>query len=597
MIKKLSIFLIILFIFSFINVNKIYGEEEKSFEISFNNPYFVDYSDFSLPEFENFDNFILIPGSPIIPYKIYNYEFSLNTEIISISIEKKVDYKNYYKLNKPLLKCPEPKLVSDFPINETFNTYDNFENYIIERTRDSLIVHLRLSPLEYSKDDLKEVNFYSKLLVRIKYKILSSFPENTLKSNYDLLIITPQEFQDTLTTFINHKNQKGILTTTLTLEYINSTFSGRDLQEKIKYAIKYALDNWSIKYVLLIGDSEKIPPRYVAVNDGEESTLPSDLYYADIYNSLGQFDTWDKNNNNIFGEYNSSNGNIDKPDLYPDVSIGRIPVSNLNELNNYIQKVIYYETNNIESWFKKTLLVGVATFSYPNFAEGEYCKETIATNYLSSFQNNKLYQTDLYQNTSDPTPTNINNVLNSGVGFLNFAGHGGPTVWGNNNPSITCYNVSSNMSGLNNENKLPVIFSNACSTARYDDTEAMPEYWLTYYMKGAVGFIGATRLGWAYTGQWFNNGLIGKMDNLFFKGYSLNNKDILGETWRYMISNYITENGYSSVHDFKTITELGLFGDPSLKIGGYSQEPPPPKVTLIQPNGGESLTAGSSYKI
>ncbi|MGB9844090.1 MAG: hypothetical protein ACPLN1_07130 [Caldisericia bacterium] len=82
MIKKLSIFLIILFIFSFINVNKIYGEEEKSFEISFNNPYFVDYSDFSLPEFENFDNFILIPGSPIIPYKIYNYEFSLNTEII-----------------------------------------------------------------------------------------------------------------------------------------------------------------------------------------------------------------------------------------------------------------------------------------------------------------------------------------------------------------------------------------------------------------------------------------------------------------------------------------------------------------------------------
>jgi hypothetical protein len=53
-------------------------------------------------------------------------------------------------------------------------------------------------------------------------------------------------------------------------------------------------------------------------------------------------------NNNIFGEYNS-NCNIDKPELYSDVSIGRIPVSNTTELNNYIQKVFYYENNNIES--------------------------------------------------------------------------------------------------------------------------------------------------------------------------------------------------------------------------------------------------------
>jgi hypothetical protein len=71
------------------------------------------------------------------------------------------------------------------------------------------------------------------------------------------------------------------------------------------------------------------------------------LYNADIYNSSGQFDTWDKNNN-IFGEYNS-NCNIDKPEVYPDVSIGRIPESNITELNNYIQKVLYYENNNIES--------------------------------------------------------------------------------------------------------------------------------------------------------------------------------------------------------------------------------------------------------
>jgi len=115
----------------------------------------------------------------------------------------------------------------------------------------------------------------------------------------------------------------------------------------------------------------------------------------------------------------------------------------------------------------KKLLVGVATFSYPNFAEGEYFKETIANNYLTSFQNNKLYQTVLYQNTLDHTPSNINNNLNSGFGFLNFAGHGSPISLENNNPFIICYNVSSNMSGLNNENKFPIIFSNTCSTGKF----------------------------------------------------------------------------------------------------------------------------------
>jgi len=103
---------------------------------------------------------------------------------------------------------------------------------------------------------------------------------------------------------------------------------------------------------------------------------------------------------------------------------------------------------------------------------------------LTLFQNNKLYQTDLYQNTLDPTPSNINNILNSGVGFLN--------------------NVSSNMSGLNNENKFPIIFSNTCSTGRFYDQDAMPECFLFYYSKEAIGFIGSIRLGWAYPSLNFN---------------------------------------------------------------------------------------------
>jgi len=38
---------------------------------------------------------------------------------------------------------------------------------------------------------------------------------------------------------------------------------GRDNPEKIKYFIKTAVEQWGIKYVMLVGDYKKIPVRYV----------------------------------------------------------------------------------------------------------------------------------------------------------------------------------------------------------------------------------------------------------------------------------------------------------------------------------------------
>ena len=84
---------------------------------------------------------------------------------------------------------------------------------------------------------------------------------------------------------------------------IYSDYEGRDQQEKIKYFIKEAVEEWDIKYVLLIGDIQKLPIRHTYASWWEPDIL-TDLYYSDIYNSEYEFCSWDANGNNKFGETN-----------------------------------------------------------------------------------------------------------------------------------------------------------------------------------------------------------------------------------------------------------------------------------------------------
>ena len=90
------------------------------------------------------------------------------------------------------------------------------------------------------------------------------FPQNI--ELYDMLIITPDQFSHTLQSFIHHKNSVGILTYQKTLESIYEEFQGRDKQEKIKFYIKHAIEEFEIKYVLLIGNINILPIRKTEVN-------------------------------------------------------------------------------------------------------------------------------------------------------------------------------------------------------------------------------------------------------------------------------------------------------------------------------------------
>ncbi len=205
-----------------------------------------------------------------------------------------------------------------------------------------------------------------------------------LTSEYNLLIIAPQSFAAELQPLIDHKNSYGMMTVLKTTEDIYNDYTGVDKPEQIKYAIKDAIETWGVEYVLLVGGLKNmvfakprdnvnegtkgwhLPVRYTNLYDNpkfplaSESTLHdpgviSDLYYGDIYESGGNFSSWDPNGDGVFAAWGKPGVENDTGiDLYPDVALGRLACVSVSEVRTVVKKIITYETTTYGSeWFKK----------------------------------------------------------------------------------------------------------------------------------------------------------------------------------------------------------------------------------------------------
>ena len=180
----------------------------------------------------------------------------------------------------------------------------------------------------------------------------STIQQVNTSENYDMVIIAPEHFSNSLLPLIDHKNSVGVETFVKTTEEIYEEYIGRDEAEQIKYCILDFIETYNIQYVLLIGDIETLPIRKTEVNHIWPSNdliqiddIITDLYYADIYDEFGNFSSWDSNNDGIFSEYYLYNLGENPDDV--------VIVDNTNirwwEMENYIRiakangyKVIVY---------------------------------------------------------------------------------------------------------------------------------------------------------------------------------------------------------------------------------------------------------------
>jgi len=400
---------------------------------------------------------------------------------------------------------------------------------------------------------------------------------------YDMVIIAPSMFSDALQQLIVHKNSVGIQTFVKTTEEIYAGYDGRDEAEQIKYFIYESAKNLGIQYVLLIGDVGITPIRKTEVNHIWSSGIIqvddviTDLYYADIYDSEGNFSSWDSNNDSIFSEFYLYNFGetpeeivvVDEIDLYPDIGVGRIPCTTVEELEIVVNKIITYETQLNDDWFHKIILAAQAS-------QGEMIADLIA-DIFPDFTAVKLYES-----TRNLNAISINRAINDGAGFFVCCAHGRHMAFANYHKSF--------VNGLHNNNKLPIVVFGGCLNVQLDASlhELLKEFGLNridnflQFFKidtkkllsciawdflrhddgGSIASIGMTRKGTISSGDPLGE-FVGFFASKYFESYAP------GVTLSQMYNNAITSFIDESWKDYATLQMFILLGDPSLKIGGY----------------------------
>ena len=167
----------------------------------------------------------------------------------------------------------------------------------------------------------------------------------------EYLIVTNNELKTTFQRLANWKTKKGVPSVVMTIEEVLAQNEGCDLAEKIRNYLKKCRQEWGDDFfVLLGGDTNIIPPR-MATNGPDrddyrynkyknDSTIRAqDLYYTALDGN------WNMNNNHIYNEYyqflNPNTGkdviiNIDQADYGRDIYLGRAPVKNTSEAENFV---------------------------------------------------------------------------------------------------------------------------------------------------------------------------------------------------------------------------------------------------------------------
>jgi len=600
-------------------------------ELNFSTPEIVPYGEnfvVSVPE-ANFNT--MNPEEPVIPFNLSVFELPFGTTIVDVDYETSTP--EVINLSGKLTFCRAAVDLLGYNIqinsmdDDVYNSPGPYPgDWVFYHTGGGLshgehttFLGVRVYPvLYYPSDD--QLQFIRNITVNISYmEPVEPILED--RDVYDLLIITPSKFTKYLQPLVYHKNMCCVETKLVELEevYDQMFWYGRDQQEKIKYFIKDAVENWGITYVLLVGGikgqtfSWDLPVRYsrvVPLDEQEyaERSFISDLYFADIYDGEGAFSSWDSNHDNMFAVWNEFYK--EEMDLYPDVYLGRLPCRTVREVRIMVNKIINYEKDKCdENWFNNLLLVAGDSYNDTNhFNEGELIAEE-AIGQMPDFTPVKVYASE-----QDINRKTVNDAMNQGSGFAYFCGHGNPKSWTTHFPPngtewTTGYTIR-DMMFLKNREKLPIAVVGGCHNAQFDVTmsniikgiqedglhyfspksgsagrfwysEWVPNcwaWWLTSKIGGgAIATIANTGLGTHGDGDSDNNSIADYLEVLdgwlelrFLKLYGEEHYDILGENHGETLTGYLHRFlGDEAKMDVKMVQQWELFGDPSLKIGGY----------------------------
>lgn len=411
-----------------------------------------------------------ITAQPSLPVKYYTFSIPWNATNISVS----ADILDYNLISSPAKVFPMQALQvtnSSTPISFTqpdsliYNTNAFFPSNITKITGegyylgDNHVITIAVHPIQYNPiTHTLKVN--NEIYLNISYSLVdkSALPKAIVSRNnsklredginktkalvfnsssvenyatpfsptimpsstnislvHDYLIITSNELKPAFERLVAFKRAKGYNAGIVTMEEILDceTYNAGDLVSSIPDdagKLRAYLSNaymCGTRYVLLGGKEPHVPIRFG--KGSWTSKIPTDLYFSDINGN------WNADNDLYYGEEDFIN-----LDYFPDLYVGRLLCKNINEVNNYIDKLLIYELNPGNGDFQylqRSFIIDADEMEKNN--EANY----IATESQSIFP----YATIKHGSTDYSSGVEIISDLNStNYGFYSFHGHGNP---------------------------------------------------------------------------------------------------------------------------------------------------------------------------
>lgn len=327
----------------------------------------------------------------------------------------------------------------------------------------------------------------------------------------EYVVVTSPELAESFAPFVELKRQTGFDAVIALTDSIYAYYNGCDGAESLR---RYLLAFYEAggQYVLLGGDEDHLPVRYAYYYNTD--TLPDlehlmicDLYFADVTGD------WDSDGDGVWGEPTE-----DSPDMGPELSVGRLPLSRPSQVSAYtakLRKYLFDPGGGDPGYLDRAIfLTSDQMRDYFEGGQQYHVAEAFPDGFAADCE--RLAESP---NGSDPSPVGpfVEETiagLSEGYGLVNVLAHGRPDGFVlssseyNQTPKtylLTGEDVVGHgmFSQLAANNKTAFYYSIACTQGAFDceTLYGMPdpssaEKLLAMDSAGAIGILAFSRWGW-----------------------------------------------------------------------------------------------------
>ncbi len=186
------------------------------------------------------------------------------------------------------------------------------------------------------------------------------------------LVVAPEGWETFLQPLMDWRDRtSGHTSQFLSIEDANADGVGRDKAARLRSSIA----SMGPDSLLLVGDSEVIPVRYVFTDILEDGNVsdPLNLRWTDDYYAIGRETDWDRDGDGAYGEDGEVFEEIAQAfGAGEGIPVGRVPASSELEVDRFVGKLLSYERSPPPGdWFTSALVVS-GLMDVPNDLDNPY---------------------------------------------------------------------------------------------------------------------------------------------------------------------------------------------------------------------------------